>query len=71
MLGSHTPLAEPVTLSAPAGERHRHRLKTELYDLLIGDPTELPMLAPAGGRVTTTCTALRCTRERAPRRTLY
>ena len=71
MLGSSAPLAETATLSAHAAERHRHRPKTELYYLLIGDAIELPMLPQTGGWVTTTRTAQPSTRERAPRRALY
>lgn len=71
MLGSPAPLTATVTLSGPAGERHRHRLRTRLNYLLVGDAIEPPMLPQARGWVTTTRTAQHSTREQAPRRVLY
>lgn len=58
-------------LSAPAGERHRDRLKPRLHDLLTGYPTDWPTLPQAGVSATTTRTALPPKREPAPRRALY
>lgn len=73
MLGSHTPLAEPVKVpvNAREAERYRHGLKPERYYLLIGDANELPMLPQAGGWFTGTRTAQPLTCQQAPRRARY
>jgi hypothetical protein len=73
MLGSHTPLAEPVKVpvNAREAEHYRHGLKPKRHYLLIGDANELPMLPHAGGRLTRTRTAQPLTYQRSPRRAGY